>query len=146
MRKHHMISNHAPERGEYGDCLRTCIACLLDADDVRDVPHFAEYWADHSPDEMWQGVREWLMDEHNMSLWFIPYATDDWRDVTKSCDALNPGMFYMLMGGAPAGDHIVICQGDRIIHDPSRMGGGLIGPGSNGVFMVVLIVPDRLVM
>lgn len=144
MKPHRMVSNHNPENGEYGDCLRTCIACLTDAPTVESVPHFA---AIHygSADVMWQAVRNWLMDEHNASLWFVPYATDDWQEVTATCNALNPGMFYMLQGASDGGDHIVICQGDRIVHDPAPGGGGLIGPGSNGVFMVVLIVSDRLV-
>lgn len=143
MIKHHMISNHAPERGEYGDCLRTCIASLLDYQRLLDVPHFAE--GDPEPYVMWQGVRNWLMDEHNASLWFTPYAANDPAEVMEAVASLNPGMFYMLQGAAPAGDHIVICKGDQLWHDPSRMGGGLVGPGSNGVFMVVTIVSDRLV-
>lgn len=138
-----MISNHNPERGQYGDCLRTCIASLTNAASIHDVPHFAE----HNPDvqELWDSVKNWLLDEHNTALWFVPYAADDWREVTASCAMLNPGMFYLLMGSAPGGDHIVICKGDSIIHDPSPMGVGLTGPGSNGVFMVVLLVSDRLV-
>lgn len=143
MKRHKMLNGHNPDAGEYGDCLRTCIACLVDADDVRDVPHFAH--GNPPADQLWQSVRNWLMDEHNASLWFIPYASDDWQEVTETCNALNPDMFYMLQGASDGGDHIVICQGDRIIHDPAPGGGGLIGPGSNGVFMVVLIVSDRLV-
>lgn len=139
-----MINQHDPAAGEYGDCLRTCIACLTDAVSVTDVPHFAAENL-HSADAMWQSVRNWMMDEHNASLWFVPYVTGDWQEVTATCNALNPGMFYMLMGSNGVGDHIVICQGDRIVHDPAPGGGGLIGPGSNGVFMVVLIVSDGLV-
>ena len=144
MIKHRMVSGHNPEAGEYGDCLRTCIACLIDAPSVESVPHFAALHYGNV-NEMWRQVRLWLMDEHNLSLWFVPYATDDWQQVTETCNALNPGMFYMLQGMSPGGDHIVICQGDRIVHDPSQGGGGLIGPGSTGVFMVVLLVSDGLV-
>jgi len=143
MIRHKMISRHDPANGEYGDCLRTCIACLTDAVSVGDVPHFAD--GNPEPNALWRGVRNWMMDEHNASLWFVPYASDDWQEVTATCNALNPGMFYMLQGASDGGDHIVICQGDRIVHDPAPGGGGLIGPGSNGVFMVVLIVSDRLV-
>ena len=139
-----MISGHNPDAGEYGDCLRTCIACLVDAEQVSDVPHFAQA-NPHDIDALWLSVRHWLMDEHNMSLWFIPYGTDDWQQVTETCASLNPAMRYMLQGSSDGGDHIVICEGDRIIHDPAPGGGGLIGPGSNGVFMVVLIVSDGLV-
>lgn len=143
MKPYHMVSRHDPANGEYGDCLRACIASLIDAEMIEHVPHFAR--ENPEPNAMWQNVRNWLLDEHNASLWFTPFGGDDWQAVATSCNMLNPGMFYMLQGASAGGDHIVICKGDRLIHDPSRMGGGLIGPGSNGVFMVVLIVSDRLV-
>ena len=49
------------ENNQNGDCFRTCIACLLDCDEVTDVPNFMENGAD----KLVESFEKWL-DENKL--------------------------------------------------------------------------------
>ena len=37
---HSQLIKHDPDNGQWGDCFRTCIACIFNVHNVTDVPHF----------------------------------------------------------------------------------------------------------
>ena len=139
------ICEHNPIGHEYGDCLRTVIACLLDMEPDT-VPHFAHDGAEGQT--VWDRADEWLA-ERGLATWRTAYAGGTLDEILQTVNAANPGTYYMLMGrGGGNAAHIVICLGDDIAHDPSPFGVGLRGPfpqGEHGELRVVItLIPLRL--
>jgi len=138
MRFYKQLVKHDPDNGRYGDCFRTCLACLLNVP-PEDVPHFLA----EGNDAFWPAVTEWLS-HHKLSLFHVPFSGDDLQGLFRSMQHLNPDLLYLLAGKSPRGvNHQVIAQGDRILHDPSTEGGGLVGPCvEDGMYWVGLLVPS----
>lgn len=127
---------------EENDCVRTCIASLLDRPPAT-IPSFKH--DDEDGPAMWARVNLYLL-EHNLTTWFTFFdgaATFD--QVCTAVSMHNPGRYYILCGHGGYDDHAVICLNDTIAHDPSRFSPGLTGPGSNGVWMVVTLVSAGLI-
>ena len=61
----------------------------------------------------------------------------------------NPDLYYMLTAGAEVGNHVVVCKGDKIVHDPAVQGGEegdtiLVGPCDNGFYFVEFLAYNSL--
>lgn len=126
-----------------GDCMRACIASLLDIEPGL-VPHFAHDEPDG--DTLWQRVREWLAPQ-GLAVWLMAYpGSATLGDVLTSVGHINPNTFYMIGGWGGYGDHIVIAINDHIVHDPARGGGGLIRAGSNGYWLIAALSTNRTVV
>lgn len=141
MRKIYMQNSHYPDQNEHGDCLRACVASLFDLE-AADVPHFGEDGSDGP--EMWRRVNEWAK-PFKLRTWITVFPGDTDLDALLAFVKILNGDTHYLVGGyssSGGGDHIVVAQGDRIIHDPSRMGSGIQGPSSDGVFHIVTFVRD----
>jgi hypothetical protein len=141
MKPFKMLCDHNPINGEYGDCLRTVIASLLDLGPIA-VPHFAEDGADAQT--VWKRCNDWL-ETQGFQTFFMFYTGEySLDDVMKTVAAVNPNLYYMICGRGHGGDHIVIALNDEIVHDPSRFGVGLSGPGSTGYWQIVTLVSSRM--
>lgn len=116
--------HHDPANGSWGDCFRACLASLLGLP-LGDVPHFMDKGVGSEAagvaSRAWLGARGLMLVE-------IP-MTGDLDPVLSTVEHFNPGLRFMLSGHSRTGcDHCVICQGGRIIHDPSLTDAGIVGP------------------
>lgn len=119
------IPAHRPGEGRIGDCFRTCIACLIDAPSVGYVPHFVELTFNVDPKPGWAQLaiaRLWLR-ELDLDLMTVELAT-----------AVAIGNPYLLPVNSKTGDwaHCVVAQGDKVIHDPSGVGGYTLDDARHG--------------
>jgi len=112
----------------YGDCQRTCFACLLDME-PEDIPNFGENYYNV---EAWEKqISEWLK---TMNLTKIRiFFHGPLQNVLTSMKSCNPGHYYLLGGVSARGtNHVVIGLDDAIIHDTAIFGDDLsqsiVGP------------------
>ena len=110
------ITHHYPKRGQYADCLRACVASLLDRP-IEEVPNFAEGVVAGDAQRYLSAIREWLAPER--ILW-VTLAAGDLEQVLDGMEMLNSGQRWILLAGAKQGiNHAVCCKGGVIEHDPS---------------------------
>lgn len=142
---------HMPEIGQYGDCYRTCIACLLDRE-PRSVPHFTADFATmpENPEttKLFDAVvNKWLAKEGYAKL-ELCYRNDaeggDFFAIAQYIENLNGPIRYMVGGRSEIGNHVVVYEGKRMIHDPAPSGKGLIGPCPDGYFWVTFLLPASM--
>ena len=135
MKLQKQLYRHQPDQGIYGDCGRTVIACLLDLD-PKDVPH------EHR--EMSSGEQELLhnsfLEERGFIRISIPIGCETVDEALFAGNHYSCGMPYILLGTSRNGVcHVVICQRDQVIWDPSLDDSGIVGP-TNGYFWLEWIV------
>lgn len=126
--------SHKPNEGQYGDCVRACIATILEVDTEK-VPHFAH----DDPDgvELARRVREFLAPSH--TIYAVAYP-GDYSGLLDYIGEQNPGSTYMLIGAvAGGGEHMVVCQGNHVAHNPAWYGCSLVGPGGAGYWIVWVV-------
>jgi len=111
----------------YADCIRACIATLLDRDDV---PHVFD--GRPAPDS-WSELRAWLK-SINRTLFLVDVG-DPWEYMELN----NPGVAFMLLCSTGSGDHAVICRNGKVVHDPAWYKTEIKGPHSVGVWIVGVI-------
>jgi hypothetical protein len=107
--------------GVPGDCWRTAIACITDADSLDDVPHFVHEYKDLNAygKDWWAGTQEFIQSlygEHHVLQW--------WKTPEE---AAVPGPM-LASGPSPRGDfhHVVIINEDgTLLHDPHPSGLGI---------------------
>lgn len=129
---------HDPENGSYGDCLRACIASMLDLK-AEDVPHFMR---DNPPDEtLTKRVREFLA-PMGLGLFLTAYDSSyDLQDVLRVMQNNNPGIHYFLIHDNGQGDHMVVCKDDKVVHNPAWCATGIYKPSSaQGVWITGALV------
>lgn len=140
MKFHKQKFKHAPEEGIFGDCDRTTIACLLDLE-PEEVPH----WGDPkvNPKEDWVKKKtEWLAKRGYALVSFLFGESTGLDNVLMTMLNVNPGIYYLLAGRSKTGvNHVVICCGDEIVHDPSLANSSIVGPCDDGYFWVQILVP-----
>jgi hypothetical protein len=91
----------------YGDCIRACIATMIDRDDV---PHF---FSDKNPENSWYGLRIYLK-SHGKNI--AIFSVEKPFFYMKST---NEDIPYMLIGkGSRGGNHAIVCMNDEVIHNP----------------------------
>lgn len=129
---------HHPDKGTYGDCVRACVATLLDIADGDKVPHFY-----HDNDAEAGHAR---MVEYLATQGLTPYiahlpGTLSLDDVLTNHGDFNPTAHYILFGGLDGGgDHAVVCKGGAVVHNPAWVPCSLRGPLSIGVWQILLLV------
>lgn len=53
---------------------------------------------------------------------------------------INGAFTYLLAGASRSGaEHVVVCEGAHIVHDPAPEMSGLVAPCANGVYVVLLL-------
>jgi len=137
MIKHTQRFRHRPEEGIYGDCHRTCIACLLDLE-PEEVPNFGEYYGDS--EAFFKAEAVFLSSKGLVSVQ-IPYDCT-LKDLLNIQGGLNPNAFYILGGKSQSGvNHSVIGHGGEIYHDPSITQAGIVEPCTDGYYWISFLVP-----
>jgi len=128
---------HRPDAGEYGDCHRTAIACLLDLD--RDeVPNFGEHYDNG---DAFKAAEHAFLAGRGYGV--VSYAFDcSLEQLLAALEALNPGIYYLLCGESRTGvNHTVIGCGGMIAWDPSIDDAGIVGPCDDGRYWVSHLIP-----
>lgn len=130
---------HDPENGSYGDCLRACVASLLDREDnPESVPHFAHDGA--VADIVNERMREYLA-TFGLAPWWSHYDPDLSREaLLEVLSQSGPGCHFMLFGRTENdGDHVVICRDGQVVHDPAWYRAPLVKGGRHGAWSVVVL-------
>lgn len=123
-----LVKNDPPN--SYGDCLRACIASLLELPTVK-VPHFVRDGC--APEVTYERVREWLADRGLVPMFNGYTASETPDDVLKFMAETNPGVYYILFSA----DHAVVCLNDEIVHDPAWVKARLVPPSDMWITMVL---------
>ena len=137
-----LILNHNPEENIFGDCQRTCIACMLDKHPL-EVPNFAdnETWRDGSKFD--QVINEYLHTQ-GLSLVSIAFENQDMSGLLTAIGGLNTEFIYMLCGRSERNiNHVVVCQGKEIIHDPHPSNAKITLPCDDGYYWIYFLVPKK---
>lgn len=124
MKYHKQTILHDPENGLFGDCFRTCIACLLDLHPLQ-VPHFCDQWVKDK--DIMPEVNKWLA-LRNLIMFSAAYESDV-DTVLNYLKNVNKGVYFMVSGMSERGaNHVVIAYEGKIVHDPHPSNAGLLGP------------------
>ena len=118
---------HDPENGVFGDCWRTCIACLLHIDDPTEVPHFAHPDMSNSFDDMFSVTNAWLVKNYTCRLAMIGYpGTNGIGEIVDNWNYEKIPM--MICGMSPRGliHAVVFCDGE-VVCDPNSEPLGEVG-------------------
>lgn len=133
---------HSPP-DTYGDCLRACVASVLDIDPPELVPHF---FHDGCDADTAMTRLDFFLKEHKCRTFFIYFnGANSLETVLETMGATNPGIHYLLFGQSAAADHVVICLDNKVVHDTAWYVSSISGPNSNGFWTVVVFVTDKLV-
>ncbi len=122
------VVKHNPPH-TYGDCIRACVATLIDRDDV---PHTFD---SRPVEEAWGDLRAYLQ-SINLNL-FIGAFSDDPREFMSEN---NDSVYYILLCSNSDTNHAVVCRGKEVVHNPSWYKTAISGPTEIGVYFVVVIV------
>ena len=134
MTPHKQVFRHRTSLGEWGDCERTAIACLLDLR-PEDVPHWNHGVDGRGPmEDHARTIRTRWLAERGLFLVSINLAADSFDQITEWVATNHPGIHYLVGGMAGrAVNHVVICRDRELVHDPHPDGpGGLTGPSDDG--------------
>lgn len=112
----------------YGDCVKACIATLIDRDDV---PHVFD---DRPPIESWEQIRAYLK-----SIGYNLFAMDTEEDPRPYMAKNNPDVAYLLLCSNRDGNHAVVCVGEELVHDPNWYKTAIVGPTNAGVYFLMVI-------
>jgi hypothetical protein len=129
--------NHDPDNGTWGDCHRAAVASLLELP-LEKVPHFGDGGPD--AEEFTARERRFLS---SLGLWPVYFAYKDTplEAIQRYMKLANPGVYYLLGGTSRLGTpHTVVGLDDEIVHDPSRVNSGIVGPMADGVYWVTVVV------
>lgn len=144
--KYYMSEPHNPEKGEYGDCFRACIATLMQVL-PSNVPHFFE---DGDVDQAWKKIHAWLATQ-GYSLFSLPLYSEGGAPLQPILDYIasvnKPDVYYLFngIGGFSGDSHVVVCRGNRIVHDPNPKGinGHAINGAKDGWYWVHVLLPSN---
>lgn len=129
---------HKPDEGKYGDCLRACIATMLSLDS-EDVPHFYHDGCDG--DTGHARMVEYLASQGLVVVVLSGGESGTRDEIVTQFGTANPNAPYMLFGGMPGGgDHVVVCKGGAVFHDPAWIKVMMSGPTSQGVWLIMVLV------
>lgn len=136
MRRIKQKFRHDPGSGVWGDCMRTVLACMLDME--RDL--VTHYQGEQSAEEFNARFEAFLAPFGIVRL-EVPIMSDS-VDAALAWGAIrSKGLPYLLSGTSRTGcNHVVICEGDQIVWDPSLNDSGIIGPCDDGFFWIDWLV------
>lgn len=126
-----------PANGSYGDCVRACVASILEMESDQ-VPHF--YANGPAEDlEAFDGLRVWLTAHDRIPAYFPINGSKslDWV-IGYVGGAYNnaPFILYCQSGGA---DHCIAVDEKGEIHNPAWYKAPIDGPHSSGVWIVIIL-------
>jgi hypothetical protein len=127
MQYHRQLIKHDPANGMWGDCFRTCIACLLDLDCPMQVPHVM-HGADDGPavDKALAKMNKWLSDVWGLRYVEMPFTHDNLSPaefLKVAARFLGDEQRYILTAqGTNDVPHAVVCRGSELEHCPAGRG------------------------
>ncbi|RUW55633.1 hypothetical protein EOA32_01030 [Mesorhizobium sp. M1A.F.Ca.ET.072.01.1.1] len=127
---------HDPDAGTFGDCVRACIASLLELGPGA-VPHFYHDSCDGETGHT--RIREWLATRGLVPFYAYYNGNDPLETVLEHMNTVNPGVHYMLYGNTGESDHVVVCCGNKIVHDPAWVPTDFVAANSTGYWSVMVI-------
>ncbi len=114
----------------YGDCLRACICSLLHLD-PQDVPHFFEDGCEFRVAMI--RLRDWLSSRRLGVFVTFFDASASVEFVFDHMKVENPDQHYLLCSK----DHVVVCENDKVVHDPAWYRTALETPDEVWIVMVL---------
>lgn len=135
MIRHYMITQD--------DCLRTCVASLLECETVGEVPHF--HAVHDTPDDEVIGKLNAYLKEYGLRHFGFAYAGHfPLEDVLKNVGANNPNVNYMVFGATfDDTPHVAIYRNAELHHNPAPWGAEIVKPYL-GTWSIVTFIPDVL--
>ncbi len=112
---------HDPNNGVYGDCMRACVASLLDLN-IENVPHFFE---SGNPSEFNATLAAFLKSQGLAEL------NVRWRDMFDHDYVFRgvKGVYHLIAGRTKGGAwHAVVGKDGRMVHDPHPKRLGVLEP------------------
>lgn len=126
--------SHDPERGQYADCVRACVASILDLPAVN-VPH----WFDDPENEDGQLKMQLWLAKRGQAAAVIGLPGENVLPIVLAFMRDNyPDKHYMLWCNS-GGDHAVIGCNDKIVHNPAWVASSINGPHSCGLWIIWII-------
>lgn len=121
-----MVIHNPPNT--YGDCVRACIASILEMGSP-DVPHFYHDGCDGEEGTL--RIINWLKPQ-GLAWCLTAWSGDVPLDEMLTHAGYNTnGAHYILFGGTDGGvDHVVVCQHDKQVFNPTWGGISITGPNS----------------
>lgn len=110
----------------HGDCVRACIASILEMNSDH-VPHFFHDGCDGIIAD--SRIQDFLA-LHGLVRFTIVHPGDiSLPELLAAMSDINPRAHYMLTGTTSQGGiHMVVCRGGAIVHDPDHCGWRIVGP------------------
>lgn len=144
------LYRHDPTNGQWGDCHRTAIACLLDIP-VQESPHFIGQFEQKFPEgskdrpsnSWWQDRQEKFLNDRGYTSVSVAWdGATELSAILNFFEVVNPGRYYIMGGRSPRGtNHSVIGCGGELVWDPHPDGGFLVGPMDNNSWQIDFILP-----
>lgn len=103
-----MIPYKQTKFGNEGNCWQTCIASIIRADKLDDVPDFVNIY----PNVWFGGTEQWLA-AHNIAIEFWPYPEDNMEITDNTIGIIGCGMSDRGYYHA-----VVVDEHLELIHDP----------------------------
>lgn len=126
----------------YGDCLRACVAALLDLD-AEAVPHFFHDGCDGTTGI--ERMRVFLRSNGMLPSWWTLPASVTLDQILDHMRVTNRDNYYLLFGSNRfENDHVVIGHGGVIAHDPGWYRSPLVRGPSGDDWKVCIFVPSRM--
>lgn len=124
------------ENGSFGDCVRACVASIIEMDSEK-VPHFFHDNCDGHTGNI--RIAEFLR-PLGLAPFLVNYdGSISRQELMDMMHVLNRDTYYLLFGRTNSGDHVVVCRGGTQAHDPAWLASPLVGPGSHGHWSVMVI-------
>lgn len=130
-------------RNEFGDCLRCCIASILELQ-LDDVPHFSWGIYDQTEGGGMEGhLRMWLRGR-NIGLLVYSTKTNSLDEALAWSLKINPESYLILGGGnSSGGGHAVVVHQGKVVHNPAFPTPSnlpaLAGPLHDGTFNILAL-------
>lgn len=131
---HCRVSHNPPHT--YGDCIRACVASILNLDPEK-VPHFIEDGCDG--ETVHARIRAWLGERNLAPFWTHFDGSIPLEDILSLVGEQNPTAYYILYGATADGDHVVVCRGGEVVHNPAWYRIPFVGSPSWGCWTILVI-------
>ena len=141
MRFETQLFKHNPPH-TYGDCSRTCLACLLDLN-PQDVPHFAEI--SKCDIEEWNRLERKFLLSAGFVKFQVAFIFESVSEALELSRDAYPGLYMIMLGQSKNGvnHEVIVCDGE-IVWDPSIDKSGIVGPTTDTeAFHFSVLVPAR---
>lgn len=124
------------EAGTYGDCVRACVASIMELPYDK-IDHF---FHDGNAENGRNRMRECLAKYGYAPVFIGLDGTETVEEILQSMLEINKDCHYILWGSTQSEDHAVVCYNGKIVHDPAWIGSSIIGPlKSSGIYVITVI-------